>query len=75
MGWVLSCETVLSEVPIHFTYEKATSSHALERRAWDGPRAVGDPMHVETSFDRNLGDLIPARRGMPGRVMEARAER
>jgi hypothetical protein len=32
-------------------------------------------MHVETSFDRNLGDLIPARRGMPGRVLEARAER
>jgi hypothetical protein len=31
------------------------------------PRAVGDPMHVETSFVRNLGDLIRARAGMPGR--------
>ena len=29
MGWVLSCETGLSEVPIHFSDEKATSSHAL----------------------------------------------
>jgi len=32
-------------------------------------------MHVETSFVRNLGDLIAARKGVPGRVMEARAER
>jgi hypothetical protein len=32
-------------------------------------------MHVETSFVRNLGDLIPVRRGMPGRIMKARAER
>ena len=32
-------------------------------------------MHVETSFVRNLGDLIPARSGMPGRIMKARAER
>ncbi len=31
-------------------------------------------MHVETSFDRNLGDLIHARTG-PGRFMEAEAER
>ncbi len=28
MGWVLSCETGFSEVPIHFADEKATSSHA-----------------------------------------------
>jgi hypothetical protein len=45
------------------------------RRAGDGPRAVGDPMHVETSFVRNLGDLIRARCGMPGRLMKARAAR
>ncbi len=32
-------------------------------------------MHVETSFVRNLGDLIRARRGMPGRFMKARAKR
>ena len=30
MGWVLSCETGLSEVPIHFSDEKATSSHATD---------------------------------------------
>jgi len=28
-----------------------------------GPRAVGDPKHVETSFVRNLGDLIRIRQG------------
>jgi hypothetical protein len=27
-------------------------------------------MHVEKSFDRNLGDLIHARYGIPGRLME-----
>lgn len=32
-------------------------------------------MHVETSFVRNLGDLIRARTGMPGRFMKVRAER
>ena len=39
------------------------------------PRAVGDPMHVETSFVRNLGDLIRVRRGTPDRLMKATAER
>ena len=29
MGWVLSCETGFSEVPIYFADEKATSSHAF----------------------------------------------
>ncbi len=73
MGWVLSCETGLSEVPIHFTYEKATSSQA-RWRAWDEPRAVGDPMHVETSFVRNLGGLMSPAAAMsgPGPVGEAR---
>jgi hypothetical protein len=32
-------------------------------------------MHVETSFVRNLGDLIPVRRGMPGRFMKGNTER
>jgi len=27
-------------------------------------------MHVETFFDRNLGGLIHARYGIPGRFME-----
>ena len=39
------------------------------------PRAVGDPMHVETSFVRNLGGLIRVRQGMPDRLMKAKAER
>ncbi len=73
MGWDLSCETGFSEVPIHFTDEKATSSQA-RWRAWDGPRAVGDPMRVETSFVRNLGGLMPpaAATSGPGPVGEAR---
>ncbi len=45
------------------------------RQVWNGPCAVVDPMHVETSFDRNLGGLIHARYGIPGRFMEADAER
>ena len=60
-------------MPIQFEDEKATSS----RRKWLGdeePRAVGDPMHVETSFARNLGGLIRVRHGMPDRLMKAMAE-
>src|SRR5215510_6579815 len=37
------------------------------------PRAVGDPMHVETSFVRNLGDLIHVRPYVPGRLGKARS--
>ena len=36
------------------------------------PLAVGDPMHVETSFVRNLGGLIRVRQGMPDRLMKAK---
>ena len=43
--------------------------------AWDEPRAVGDLVHVETFFARNLGDLIRVRKGMPDRLMQAIAER
>jgi hypothetical protein len=60
-------------VPIQFEDEKATSSC----RKWladEEPRAVGDPMHVETSFVRNLGGLIRVRHGMPDRLMKAMAE-
>jgi hypothetical protein len=32
-------------------------------------------MHVETSFVRNLGDLIRARTGMPGRFVKGNTER
>jgi hypothetical protein len=61
MGWVLSSET--GRIPrcrSRSAEEKATSCP----RKWladEEPRAVGDPTHVETSFVRNLGDLIRVR--------------
>ena len=48
---------------------------AAQWLADEEPRAVGDPMHVETSFARNLGDLIRVRTGTPDRLMQATAER
>ncbi len=75
MGWVLSCETGFSKVLIFFGYGEGNIISCDEWRVWDGPRAVGDPMHVETSFVRNLGDLVRARRGMPGRFMKGKTER
>ncbi len=45
------------------------------RQALNEPCAVVDPKHVEKSFDRNLGDLIHARTGTAGRLMEVYAER
>jgi hypothetical protein len=39
--------------------------------AGEEPRAVGDPMHVETSFVRNLGDLIPCPNLGSGRLGKA----
>ncbi len=74
MGWVLSCETGFFEVPIRFWRGEGNIAPGEEWRAWDGPCAVGDPMHVETSFVRNLGGLMSpaaATRG-PGPVGEAR---
>ncbi len=32
-------------------------------------------MHVEKSFVRNLGDLVRARCGMPGRLVKGNTER
>ena len=75
MSWVLSCETGISKVLIFFCCGEGNIISCAEWRVWDGPCAVGDPMRVETSFVRNLGDLVRARRGMPGRFMKARAER
>ena len=43
--------------------------------AWAEPCAVGDLVHVEKFFVRNLGGLIRVRRGMPDRLMRAKAER
>ena len=39
--------------------------------AWDEPRAVGDLVHVEKFFARNLGDLIHTRTRVPGRLGKA----
>ena len=39
--------------------------------AWEEPRAVGDLVHVEKFFARNLGGLIHARTGVPGRLGKA----
>ena len=39
--------------------------------AWEEPRAVGDLVHVETFFARNLGGLIHARTRVPGRLGKA----
>jgi hypothetical protein len=75
MGWVLSSETGrISRCQSRTAEEKATPSP----RKWladEGPRAVEDPMHVEKSFVRKLGDLIRVRRGTPDRLMKATAER
>ncbi len=71
MGWVLSGEMGrTSRCRSPSAEEKATSFHAFWP-VWNGPCAVVDAMHVETSFDRNLGDLIHARYGIAGRFMEA----
>ena len=39
--------------------------------AWEEPCAVGDLVHVEKFFARNLGDLIRARTNLPGRLGKA----
>ena len=41
--------------------------------AWEEPRAVGDLVHVETFFARNLGGLIHARTCAPGRLGKAKS--
>jgi hypothetical protein len=38
--------------------------------AWEESRAVGDLVHVEKFFARNLGGLIHARTGVPGPAWE-----
>src|SRR5436309_10760532 len=60
-GQVLSCETgLIPRCRSHSAEEKATSSHGVWL-AWEEPRAVGDLVHVEKFFARNLGGLIRAR--------------
>lgn len=43
--------------------------------AWAEHRTVGDLVHVETFFARNLGGLIHARTRVPGRLGKATAAR
>ena len=63
MGLIPRCRS-------HSVEEKATSSHG-EWLAWEEPRAVGDLVHVEKFFARNLGGLIHARTRVPGRLGKA----
>src|SRR5258705_10118292 len=71
----LGCETgLIPRCRSHSAEEKATSSHG-EWLAWEEPRAVGDLVHVEKFFARNLGGLIHARSCVPGRLGKASAAR
>src|SRR5690348_8367470 len=71
MGQVLSCETgLIPRCRSRSVEEKATSSHG-EWLAWEEPRAVGDLVHVEKFFARNLGGLIHTRTRVPGRLGKA----
>ena len=62
MGWVWSSETGLIPRCRSRTVEEKATSFPRKWLVDEEPRAVGDPMHVETSFVRNLGDLIRVRR-------------
>src|SRR5260221_12207751 len=74
MGQVLSCETgLIPRCRSRTAEEKATSSMAYWL-AWEEPRAVGDLVHVEKFFVRNLGGLTRART-CPGRLGKAIAAR
>ena len=64
-----------SEVLTPFAWPESNIIACVKWLAWDEPRAVGDLVHVETFFARNLGDLIRVRIGMPDRLMKAIAER
>ena len=63
-----------SEVLTPLSWPESNTPSAREWLAWDEPRAVEDPMHVETSFARNLGGLIRSRQGIPDRLMQSKAE-
>ena len=71
-GWVSSCET--GRIPRCRSSSLTRRQHPPRANGlrMEEPRAVGDPMHVETSFVRNLGGLIRVRQGMPDRLMKAK---
>src|SRR5260221_7767890 len=73
MGQVLCCETgLIPRCRSRTAEEKATSSMAYWL-AWEEPRAVGDLVHVEKFFARNLGGLTRARsRAGPAREGKGR---
>ena len=71
-GWVSSCET--GRIPRCRSSSLTRRQHPPRANGlrMEEPRAVGDPMHVETSFVRNLGGLICVRQGMPDGLMKAK---
>src|SRR5438270_1397983 len=71
-GWVSSCET--GRIPRCRSSSLTRRQHPPRANGlrMEEPRAVGDPMHVETSFVRNVGGLIRVRQGMPERLMQAK---
>src|SRR5258707_13510593 len=73
MGRVLSCETgLIPRCRSRTAEEKATSSMAYWL-AWEEPRAIGDLVHVEKFFARNLGGLSRSRtRAGPAREGRSR---
>ena len=54
-------------MPISFGEREGNISHGV-LACMEEPRAVGDLVHVEKFFARNLGGLIHARTSMPGRL-------
>ena len=66
-GWVSSCET--GRIPRCRSSSLTRRQHPPRASGlrMEEPRAVGDPMHVETSFVRNLGrpHPCPARHAGP----------
>ena len=61
-------------MPISFGEREGNISHGV-LACMEEPRAVGDLVHVEKFFARNLGGLIRDRQGMLVRLMKAEAER
>ncbi len=75
MGWVLSCETGLSGVPIHFSDEKATSSHATDGEYGMDLAQSETPCTWRCPLYGTWEISFPARCGMPGRFMKGNTER
>lgn len=59
-GQVLSCEIKDVEVLMLLSETESNIRSGINGKPAPGPHAVGDPVHVEKSFVRNLGDLMIA---------------